>query len=285
MKESIEVINVTKQYSKFKLDQVSMHIPSGSIVGLVGENGAGKTTLIKLILNLIKKDQGTIKLFEKDHILSEKEIKQEIGVVLEDSFFPEILKVKDIDSVLSKLYQHWDSELFFRYIKDFQLPTNQLIKNLSKGMKMKLQIISALAHHPKLLILDEPTSGLDPVVRNEILDIFQEFIQDETHSILLSTHITSDLEHIADYITFIHEGKIILAESRDELMDNYGVIKCKKEDFDKIDTKDIIKYRKNRYDYEILINNKKEAKKKYKEMIIDPITIETMMVLLIKGEN
>jgi len=197
MNSVIEIKELKKKYDdKFELGEINIDIPSGSIVGLVGENGAGKTTLIKSILNIIKKDKGSIKIFGKDY--KDESVKEEIGVVLDDTFFPEILTAKDINSSMKSIYKNWDSGLFFNYLKEFNLPKNKTIKSLSKGMRKKLEIATSLAHKPKLLILDEPTSGLDPVVRSEVLDIFLKFIEDDEHSILLSTHITSDLEHIAD---------------------------------------------------------------------------------------
>ena len=286
MNKAIEIKNLTKSYDEqFSLGEINLDIPSGQIIGLIGENGAGKTTLIKCLLNIIKKDTGSIKIFDKDTDKFETLIKEDIGVVLDDMFLPEVLTVRDIDTIMKDSYKAWDSNLFYKYMKDFGIDKNKKINKLSKGMRKKLEIATSLAHHPKLLILDEPTSGLDPVVRNEVLDIFLKFLEDEEHTILLSTHITSDLEHIADKIVFIDKGKIILDETRDNLMDNYAILKCELEYFKKIDEKDIISYKKNKYDCEVLVNDAKKAKKKYKECIIDKITIEDLMVLMIKGEK
>lgn len=282
---AIEIHNLVKKYDKFTLDNIDLEIPSGMIVGLIGENGAGKTTLIKALLNIIKSDSGKIQIFEKDMLTSEKEIKEEIGVVLDNMFFPEILSATDIDGIMKSAYKNWDSEMYYKYLKDFDIPAKQQIKKLSKGMRKKLEIATALSHHPKLLILDEPTSGLDPVVRSEVLDIFLDFIQDEDHTILLSTHITSDLEHIADHIVFIDGGKKVVDKSRDDILENYGVLKCSKEELEKIDKEDIISYRKNRYDCEILVSDITKMNKKYKDYVIDKITLEELMVLMIKGEK
>ena len=284
MKKAIEIKKLKKTYdNKFTLGEISLSISSGTIVGLIGENGAGKTTLIKSILGIIKKDAGEIKIFEKDYKEYEPTIKEDIGVVLDNTFFPEILNVKDINSSMKSIYKNWDSKLFFKYIEEFKIPTNKKLNSMSKGMRKKIEIATALSHHPKLLILDEPTSGLDPIVRNEVLDIFLKFIQDETHTILLSTHITTDLEHIADQIIFINNGQKILDKSRDEIIDNYGILKCDIDYFPKIDKKDIIRYKKTKYNYEILITNKEKQSKKYKECIIDNITLEELMILMIKG--
>lgn len=283
MKNSIEIKNMTKNYDNFSLKSINLNIPSGSIVGLIGENGAGKTTLIKSLLSIVKIDNGSIKIFDKEIKSDDNFIKEEIGVVLDNSFFPELLNASDVSAVMANIYKTWDNDLYNKYLKDFDIPTGQAIKTFSKGMRKKLEIATALSHKPKLLILDEPTSGLDPVVRVEILDIFLNFIQDEDHTILLSTHITSDLEHIADYIVFIDNGSIILNDSRDEILDNYGVLKVEEKEFNKIDKDDIIKYKKNRYNYEILVNNKDKIAKKYKSMVVDKATLEDIMVLNIKG--
>ncbi|MCX4365409.1 MAG: ABC transporter ATP-binding protein [Bacilli bacterium] len=284
MNNAIEIKNLTKRYDDlFSLGTINMTIPSGQIVGLIGENGAGKTTLIKSLLGIINRDSGTIKIFNKDIDKYETLIKEDIGVVLDGMFFPEVLTGKDINAILKSSYKNWDEDLFFQYLKDFQIDANKKVNKLSKGMRKKLEIATSLAHHPKLLILDEPTSGLDPIVRKEVLDIFLKFLSDEEHTILISTHITSDLEHIADKIVFIDKGKIILDESRDDIMDNYGILRCDAEYFDNIDKKDIVSYIKNRYDYTVLVNDMKKIKKKYKECVLDKITIEDLMVLMIKG--
>ena len=286
MKNAIEIRNLVKNYGdKFTLGEINLDIPSGIIIGLIGENGAGKTTLIKSILNIIRSDKGNIKIFEKDIKINESEIKENIGVVLDNMFFPELLMPKDINSIMKDVYKNWDEQLFNKYLSEFKLKNNQSIKSMSKGMRKKLEITTALSHHPKLLILDEPTSGLDPVVRNEVLDIFLDFIQDEEHTILLSTHITSDLEHIADKIIFINQGKVVLDQSRDDLLDNYGILKCDVDNFDTISKDDIIAYKKNKYDCEILVNDINKIKKKYKDFIVDKITLEELMVLMIKGEK
>ena len=286
MENIIEIKNLKKKYDdKFELGEIDIKIPKGIIVGLIGENGAGKTTLIKSMLNIIKIDSGEIKIFGKDYKKEEKAIKEDIGVVLDNMFFPELLNAKDINNSMKDIYKNWDSELYFSYLKEFDLPDNKPLKSMSKGMRKKLEIVAAISHKPKLLILDEPTSGLDPVVRSEVLEIFQKFIEDEEHSILLSTHITSDLEHIADEIIFIDKGKKVLQKSRDEIIDNYGILKCDIDYFSNIDKKDIIAYKKTKYAYEILVNDKKQASKKYHNCVIDKITLEDLMVLVIKGEK
>ncbi len=222
----------------------------------------------------------------KDSKEHEKEIKEEIGVVLDDSFLSEYLTAKHINSIMKDVYKTWDENKYKNLLKQFDLPTNKLVKDFSSGMKMKLKIATAISHNPKLLILDEPTSGLDPVVRNEILDIFRKYIEeDETRSILLSTHITTDLEHVSDYIVFIEKGKMVFHLPTDELLENYGIIKCSKEDFLKLDEKDYIKYKKEKYQYEVLTDNKNVIRKKYNITTTDKPSIEDIMLFYIKGEK
>ena len=285
MENILEIKNLSKKYKGFELKNVNIKLPKGMIMGFIGENGAGKTTTIKSILNIINRDSGEIKIFGLDNKENERKIKEDIGVVLDDSFLSEYLNPADINKIMKNIYKNWDEKLYFKYIEDFKLPKEKISKEYSSGMKMKLKIAVALAHHPKLLILDEPTSGLDPVARNEILDIFQEFIQDEEHGIFVSSHITSDLEHIADYITFINNGEIIFTKTRDDLLENYGIVKCSEEQFKKIDKKDYIKYKKNRYEYDVLIEDKYEFKKKYDISVIDKTSLEDIMLIYIKGEK
>ena len=279
----LEVRNLNKNYKGFKLKDINLTLPKGMIMGLIGENGAGKTTTIKSILNLTKVDSGEVKIFGLNIKEDEKKIKEDIGVVLDDSFFSEHLTAEDINQIMKNIYENWDENLFFKYLVDFKLPLKQEFKEFSSGMKVKLKIATAISHHPKLLILDEPTSGLDPIARSEILDIFQDFIQNGENSILVSSHITSDLEHIADYITFISDGRILLSKTRDELLDEYGIVHCTEEEFKKIDKKDYLRYKKNKYAYDVLIEDKKEFKKRYELKVIDKPTLDDIMVIYIKG--
>lgn len=286
MKNIIEIENLVKKYDdSFELNINSLKLKSGTVIGLIGENGAGKTTLIKSILGIINKDCGKIKIFGEESDRKAEDIKENIGLVLDNIFFPEVLTPSDINLIMKDIYKNWDMPLFLKYLKDFKLEPKKKIKTFSKGMRKKLEIATALAHHPKLLILDEATSGLDPVVRGEVLDIFLDFIQDEEHTILFSTHITSDLESIADQIIFMDKGKVILNQRRDEIIDQHGVLKCDINDFEKIEKEDIIRYRKNKYDYEILIKDRDKIKKKYKNFIVDKISIDELMILMIKGEK
>lgn len=285
MNDSLEIKNLCKKYNEFELKNVNLKLPKGMIMGLIGENGAGKTTTIKSILNLINIDNGEIKIFGLNIKENEKKIKEDIGVVLDDAFFSEYLNPADINKIMRKIYKKWDEKLYYKYLEDFKLPKNKISKEFSSGMKMKLKIAVALSHHPKLLILDEPTSGLDPVARSEILDIFQDFIQNEENSIFVSSHITSDLEHIADYITFINNGEIVLSKTRDELLEKYGIVKCSKLEFEKIDKNDYVKFKVNRYEYDVLVEDKAKFKRKYEFKIIDKPTLDDIMLIYIKGDK
>ena len=285
MEYILDIENLSKDYDGFKLNEISFRLPKGSIMGLVGENGAGKTTTIKLVLNLIKKNNGSIKIFGMDNIKEEQKIKENIGVVLDESNFHDNLRPQDISVIMKNIYKNWDENIFFNYLDKFKLPRAKKVKNFSKGMKMKLSIAVALSHDPKLLILDEPTGGLDPIVRNEILDIFLDFIQDEERSILFSTHITSDLDKIADYITFIHDGDLIFSDSKEELLNNYGIVKCGEKDFGTIDKSSIVGYRKNQFGYEVLIKDKYSGSHKYKDLIVDHANLEDIMLYYIRGEE
>ena len=226
MENILSVKNLSKKYDNFELKNINIELPKGMIMGLIGENGAGKSTTIKAILNLINIEDGKIEIFGLDYKKEERKIKENIGVVLDDSFLSEYLNATDIHKIMKNMYENWDEKLYFNYLEKFKLPKNKRIKEYSSGMKMKLKIIVALSHHPKLLILDEPTSGLDPIARNEILDLFQDLIQDENKGILVSSHITSDLERIADYIIFMNNGEMVLSKTRDELLENYAIAKC-----------------------------------------------------------
>ena len=285
MENNIEVNNLSKKYDGFELKNINFAVPKGSIVGFVGENGAGKTTTIKSILNITNAN-GNIKILGKDIKQHEKEIKQNIGVVLDDSFLSDYLTAKQINSIMKDIYKEWNESKYINYLKQFNLPTNKLLKDYSSGMKMKLKIATAISHNPKLLILDEPTSGLDPVVRNEILDIFRNYIEeDETRSIFISTHITTDLEHISDYIVFIEKGEIIFNIPTAELLENYGIIKCSKEEFLNIDKQDYIRFKQEKYQYEVLTDNKENIIRKYNITTIDKPSIEDIMLLYVKGEK
>lgn len=285
MNTAVTITGLTKKYSDFTLDNISFRIPSGSIVGLIGENGAGKSTTINSILGLIKKDSGKITILGHDTDNFDYSVKEKIGVVFDGSNFSEELTPIKLSKVLSGIFSSWDQSYYNNLLSRFHIPAEKKIKTFSKGMKMKLSIAAAFAHHPYLLILDEATSGLDPIVRDDILDLFLEFVQDEEHSILVSSHITSDLEKVADYIVFIHAGKIIFCKPKDELLEHYGIMKCGAAQFDAMDQDDMIAYRRQDYEWQILVANREKAVKKYPKAMVIAATIDEIMLLYVKGEK
>ena len=287
MNTILEVQGLTKEYKSadFCLNDVSFSIPSGTIMGFVGENGAGKTTTIGCILNTLIKDSGSVKIFGEEMTDKAIGIRDDIGVVYDTNAFPLHLTAVKISAAMEYIYTNWDQALFREYLRKFKLPEKRKIKTFSRGMTMKLAVAVALSHRPKLLVLDEATSGLDPIVRDDILDVFLDFVQDENNSILLSSHITSDLEKVADYITFIHEGSIVFSEKKDDLIYNYGLMRCKAAQFAELDKADILAYRKHDYQTDVLVRDRGAAAKKYRDVIIDNITIEEIMLMLIKGDR
>ena len=282
MKDALTISGLTKTYKDFALNDVSFSVPSGSIVGLIGENGAGKSTTISAALGLVQKEAGSVSVLGKEEL--DNEVKEQIGVVFDGNNFSEILSPKKIGRVMRDIYQSWDDRTFMALLKKFSLPAGKPIKQFSKGMKMKLAIAVALSHNSKLLILDEATSGLDPVVRDDILDMLLDFVQDESHSILVSSHITSDLEKIADYIVFIHEGRVVFSKPKDELTEQYGIIKCGSAQFDALDKSEIIVYRKMDYEWQVLVADRNQMQKKYPKAMIVPASIDEIMLLYVKGE-
>lgn len=287
MNSTLILKNVNKKYEKsnFAIKDISFSIPEGSIVGFIGENGAGKSTTMNCILNVIRRDSGTIEIFGREMTDEDIDIRENIGVVYDSNNFPEYLTAKQLADILGRIYSKWDDFCFEQFLRRFGLPESQKIKSYSRGMSMKLAIAVALSHDSKLLILDEATSGLDPIMRDEILDVLLEFVKQENHSILLSSHITSDLEKIADYIVFIHNGEIILNKTKDELIYEYGVIRCSENDFHNILSEDILSSMKKDYQIDVLIKNKKLMEKKYKNLIIDSVSLDEIMLLLAKGER
>ena len=284
MDNILEVRNLTKQYEDFTLDHVSFSIPKGTIMGLIGENGAGKSTTINAILDLIHKDDGTVTFWGQE-LSSAKQLKEDIGVVFDGINFYETLTAAKVGKISQTAYKQWNDRLYREYLNRFQLPADKEIKTFSKGMKMKLCIAVALSHKPKLLILDEATSGLDPVMRDDILDVFLEFVQDEEHSILISSHITTDLEKVADSITFIHQGKVLFCKAKDELLYQYGIIRCGAAAFDEIEKSEILAYRKEDYQRNVLVADKEKARRRYKNVVVDDVSIDDILLLYVKGER
>ncbi|HEY8362485.1 MAG TPA: ABC transporter ATP-binding protein [Tissierellaceae bacterium] len=282
----LEVINLTKNFGNFKLDNVSFKLEPGYIMGFIGPNGAGKSTTIKLIMNLLKKDSGEIRIFGKDHIKHEKEIKDRIGFVYDESFFYEDLSINQMKNIIAPFYSRWDNKKFDQYIKEFNLDPHQKIKKLSKGMKMKFSLALALSHNADLIIMDEPTSGLDPVFRREVLDILYDVIQDEGKSIFFSTHITTDLEKIADYITFINNGKIVFSKPKDEILETYGIVKGDNSLLDTDTRKEFIGLRVTKVGFEGLTDNPQKFRRKFGDsIIIEKPTLEDIMVYSVRSER
>lgn len=281
MENALKITGLCKQYKGFALKDVSFTLPSGCVMGFIGENGAGKTTTIKAILNLIHRDAGSIRLLGQDNIADERAVKERIGVVLEDGCFLNTMNARQVDVLMGKAYRNWHSEQFFDFLKRFGIDTGKKIKDYSKGMRMKINIAAAMSHDAELLLMDEPTSGLDPVVRDEVLDLFYDFMQDEGHSILLSSHITSDLDKIADYITFIHQGRIVLSEPRDVLLDTYGVLHCTAEQLAALDPSAVRGKRVGAFGCEALVRRDGVPA----NWPVDPVNIEQMMLFLTRGEN
>lgn len=275
---AVEVKELTKKFKGFTLDHVSFSLPAGCIMGLVGENGAGKSTALKLLLNMIQKDSGRITILGKD----EKSIdKNEIGVVFDECRFHESFTAKDINQVLKSIFQRWNEQQFFDYLNRFEVPSNKKLKEFSRGMKMKISIAAAVSHDAKLLLLDEPTSTLDPVVRDELLDIFYDFISDEQHSIIISSHIVSDLEKVCDYIAFMHKGKMILCEEKDRLLQECRLAQMSEAEFSAIDKDEIIGSRKTPFGITAVIRKAAAAQIRNTQ----PINLEDLFVYMIRGEE
>ncbi len=286
MYNALDIVNLQKKYvaSEFCLKDVSFTIPKGSVMGFVGKNGAGKTTTINLILNIIKKDNGTVKLFGKEMLNDDVLMREKIGVVFDNGSFSPVLTPLQLSKIFSGIYGNWDEAYYFSLLEKFNVPLKRKIKMLSHGTEKKLSIAVALAHHPQLLILDEPTAGIDPIVRDEILDLLLAFVVNENNTILLSSHISSDLEKIADYITFIYEGKIVLSEKKDVLLYEYGIVRCKEKDFLAIPSTDYMTSGHSGLQFNILVSNKDEFKKKHRNLVIDAPSIDEISKLILKGE-
>ena len=287
MKNAIEIMNLQKKYPNFSLNNVTFNVPCGCIVGFVGENGAGKTTTIKSILNAINIDSGSISIYGQPHN-SAPSAREDIGFVFDECYFHETFTIPQVGKILKGVYKNWDDAYFNQLLQTFGLSSltgkKDIIKNFSRGMKMKLSLAAALAHHPKLLVLDEATSGLDPIIRDEILDMMLDFIQDENKSILFSSHITSDLEKAADYLVFIHNGSVILSDEKDTILSNYGILHCTKDVFSSIPSEAIVGYKHSTFGVDVLVNDR-NAFTRQEDILIDKASIEDIMLYTIKGEH
>jgi ABC-2 type transport system ATP-binding protein len=279
---ALEITNLSKIYTDFSLDNISLSLPTGSIMGLVGENGAGKSTTIRLIMNTISRNSGEISVLGTDNRSEQfNRVKEDIGIVLDEAYFPEVLSARNINLIMKNTYRNWDEACYFEYLREFSLPDRKAISEFSRGMKMKLAIAVALSHDPKLLILDEATSGLDPIIRDEILDIFNDFTRDESHSVLLSSHIVSDLEKICDYIAFLHKGKLIFSEEKDRLLEEYSVVRLTKTAFEKIPPSAVKGKKETDYGIEALIQRNPALT----HLKTERTGIEDIILFLAKGEK
>lgn len=281
IKNVIEVKNVTKDYGDFKIDNISFAVPEGSVCGFIGQNGAGKTTTIKAILDVINVDAGEIFVFGQDVKIDSARLREDIGVVFDEMGFHEFMTGKDINIMMKNIYKNWDENVFFEYLKKFSLPSKKPCGDFSRGMRMKLQIAVALSHNAKLLIMDEPTSGLDPIVRNEMLQIFREYVIEEDHTILLSSHITGDLEKLADEVVFINGGRIVLAGNKDEILEKHGLLKCKKDELREISDELIVHTEVETFGVTVLVNDKNACAKLYPQMVIEQASLEDIMLFYV----
>ena len=285
MEYAVNIRGLSKAYKDFSLKDVDILLPKGAIMGLIGENGAGKSTTLKAMLDIVKRDAGDVEILGMDIREREQEVKEEIGVVFGESQFHDFLSAVQISGIMKRVYKNWDEELFSSYLSRFALPEKKKVKEYSRGMAMKLAIAAALSHHPKLLILDEATSGLDPVARDEILDLFFGFIEDGEHSVLIASHITSDLDKVADYVTMIHNGSILFSEEKDQLLEDMGILRCGEEELAGLTDVHVVGVRKNPYGVEALIRGREYVKRRYPELVTDRTNIEEIMLYSVRRDR
>lgn len=278
---ALEIKNLSKSYKGFKLDNLSLTLPMGCILGLIGENGAGKSTTIKLILDMVHRDSGTVTILGRDNREDLRLTKEDIGVVLDEVGISECLNARQVGKIMAGTFQNWDNASYMAYIKRLSIPENKRFKEYSRGMKMKLGIAIALSHNAKLLILDEATSGLDPVIRDEVIDIFSEFTRDENHAVLISSHIVSDLEKICDYIAFLHKGKLLLYAEKDRLKEQYGIIHCPSEALAAILPSAVIGKKETAYGVEAIVNRNAIPG----GIPVSPVDIEQLFIFMVKEAN
>ena len=282
MNNALELTNVSKHYPGFALEDISFSLPQGCILGLVGENGAGKSTLIRLMMNATQKDGGQISVLGVDNALPAfAAVKEDIGVVLDEAYFPDVIVADQLNSIMKLTYQNWDEALYFDYIRQFDLPKNKPFKEFSRGMRMKMGIAVSLSHGAKLLVLDEPTSGLDPIVRDEIVEIFSEFTRAESHSILISSHIVSDRENLCDYIAFLHRGRLLFCEEKDRLKDEHGLVVCTKAQMEELPREGVLGVETGAYGARCLVKRSMMPS----GTPVEPVGLEDLILLLVKGEK
>lgn len=278
---ALEIKHLTKQFNGFKLDDLNLTLPCGCIMGLIGENGAGKSTTIKLILDMIHKDSGTITILGKENTDNIHLIKEDIGVVMDEVGIPECLTAVHVGKIMRCTFHNWDDGTYQRYCKQLSIPTDKQFKDFSRGMKMKLGIAVALSHNSRLLLLDEATSGLDPVVRDEVVELFSDFTRDESHAILISSHIVSDLEKLCDYVAFLKNGRLLLCEEKDRLLEEYGILHCTHEQLSTLDAAAIIHKKESPYGAEAIV--RRDALPRH--TAVSPVSIEELFVFMAKEAN
>lgn len=283
MDNILEIKNLGKFYKNFTLDNLTFNLKRGTVMGFIGPNGSGKSTTIKLIMNLAKKDGGNINIFGLDNVKHHKEIKQKIGFVYDENYFYEDLNIMQMKNIIGPFYKNWNDTIFEKYVKEFELPKNNKIKTLSKGMKMKFSLALALSHNAELIIMDEPTAGLDPVFRSELLDVLYNIIQDDNVSLFFSTHITNDLEKIADYITFINKGKLVFSENKDKIIESYGLVKGAKDILNNDTRSEFVSIKETSFGFEALTKDIDKARKLFKGSVIERASLEDIMVYTVRG--
>lgn len=282
VQNALELRGVSRSFKDFSLQNISLTLPSGCIMGLIGENGAGKSTTIRLIMDSLRRDAGSIRVLGVENTAPEfQQVKEDIGVVLDEAYFPEVLNATQVGKIMAATYRQWEADTFADYLRTFELPADRQFKDFSRGMKMKLAIAVALSHQPKLLILDEATSGLDPIVRDDILDIFAEFTRDPGHSILISSHILSDLEKLCDYVAFLHKGKLLFCEEKDRLLEEYGIVACTSEQLRAIPKEAFVSAERSKYGARALV--KRGALPT--ELQAEHASIEDIILFMVKGET
>ena len=278
---AIKLSHINKSFGDFAIRDLNLTVPSGTICGLVGENGAGKSTTIRLLMGALRPDSGTASVLGADVSSPEfRDVKEDVGVVLDEAYFPESLNAVQVGKIMAATYRRWDQGLYDGYLKRFDLPQNKQFKDYSRGMRMKLAIAAALSHQPKLLVLDEATAGLDPIVRDEVLDIFNEFTREEDHSILISSHILSDLEKLCDYIAFIHKGDLLFCEEKDQLLEQYGIFEDSRENLDCLQPEAIVAREESRYGGVRALVKRDLAPTGFR---LEKPTVEDVVLFLVKG--
>ncbi|MDO5434101.1 ABC transporter ATP-binding protein [Eubacterium sp.] len=283
MQNILEVRGMCKKYADFNLKNISFAVPRGTIVGMTGENGSGKSTIIKCALNIDFMDSGEVEILGRSSLSLKNKDREKIGVIFEQTNFPVTMTPRKIGKMLSKIYRQWDGRAYEMYLEKMKLPADKKLMEFSRGMCQKHAIISALSHSPELLVLDEATSGLDPVIRDEIYDLFLDFVQDEDHGILITSHITKDLERVADYIVCIHEGEVILNRQKDQLLRDYGILRCGRAAFETLAAEDIMLCYERDYEWDVLVENREKIVRKYPQLIVDPVSIDELLLMYARG--